>query len=62
MDDATLRRVMPQALEALDLTWPHPQTRGKVRDLFSLPPDRYLIVTTDRLSAFDERCDLGMVI
>lgn len=53
MDDATLRRVMPQALEALDLAWPHPQTRGKVRDLFSLPPDRYLIVTTDRLSAFD---------
>src|SRR5579875_1991747 len=27
--------------------------RGKVRDVFELPDDRLLIVSTDRLSAFD---------
>ncbi|MDI3260911.1 MAG: phosphoribosylaminoimidazolesuccinocarboxamide synthase, partial [Sinobacteraceae bacterium] len=27
--------------------------RGKVRDLYALGPDHLLIVTTDRLSAFD---------
>jgi phosphoribosylaminoimidazole-succinocarboxamide synthase len=35
------------------LDWPYEHARGKVRDLFSLPDDRWLIVTTDRLSAFD---------
>ncbi|MCL7451528.1 MAG: phosphoribosylaminoimidazolesuccinocarboxamide synthase [Anaerolineae bacterium] len=53
MDDATLRRLIPQALQGIDLAWPHARARGKVRDLFSLPGGRYLIATTDRLSAFD---------
>jgi phosphoribosylaminoimidazole-succinocarboxamide synthase len=53
MDDSTLRQTIPQALRGIDLAWPYDRARGKVRDLFSLPGDRCLIVTTDRLSAFD---------
>jgi len=53
MDDSTLRQAIPQALLGIDLAWPHERARGKVRELFSLPQDRCLIVTTDRLSAFD---------
>ena len=53
MDDSSLRRLIPQALHGIYLAWPHRSTRGKVRDLFFLPGDRSLIVTTDRLSAFD---------
>lgn len=34
--------------------------RGKVRDVYDLPPDRLLIVATDRISAFD--CILGTPI
>jgi phosphoribosylaminoimidazole-succinocarboxamide synthase len=48
-----LEQTIPQALEAVEIDWPHNHARGKVRDLFSLPEDRWLIVTTDRLSAFD---------
>jgi phosphoribosylaminoimidazole-succinocarboxamide synthase len=32
---------------------PYPCQRGKVRDVYLLPDDRLLLVTTDRLSAFD---------
>jgi phosphoribosylaminoimidazole-succinocarboxamide synthase len=53
LDRDTLKQRIPQALEAVELDWPHGRERGKVRDLFSLPDDRWLIVTTDRLSAFD---------
>jgi phosphoribosylaminoimidazole-succinocarboxamide synthase len=53
IEDSTLRQLIPQALQGIDLAWPHRRARGKVRDLFSLPGDRYLIATTDRLSAFD---------
>jgi phosphoribosylaminoimidazole-succinocarboxamide synthase len=53
MDESTLRQTVPEALEETDLAWPHEHARGKVRDLFSLPGERRLIVTTDRLSAFD---------
>jgi len=53
MDQDSLRQYVPQALETVTLDWPYTSTRGKVRDLFSLPDDRWLIVTTDRLSAFD---------
>jgi len=35
------------------LDWPYARGQGKVRDLFSLPDGRRLLVATDRLSAFD---------
>jgi len=53
LDQSALRQYISQALEAVEVDWPHDHTRGKVRDLFSLPDGRRLIVTTDRLSAFD---------
>ncbi len=49
----TWLRHLPQALEGIEVDWPYERARGKVRDLFALPDDRWLIVTTDRLSAFD---------
>jgi phosphoribosylaminoimidazole-succinocarboxamide synthase len=42
-----------EPLTGLDLSWPHAHSRGKVRDSLSLPGKRRLLVTTDRLSAFD---------
>ncbi len=53
IDADTLLHHVPEALEKVTLDWPYDHARGKVRDLFSLPGDRWLIVTTDRLSAFD---------
>lgn len=53
LDRTTLLQHIPQALGAIDLAWPLPQSRGKVRDSFSLPRGRLALVTTDRLSAFD---------
>lgn len=53
IDRSTLVRCIPQALDGVELEWPYEHARGKVRDLFSLPDERWLIVTTDRLSAFD---------
>ncbi len=45
---------IPQALQGVDLDWSHGRVRGKVRDIFPLPDQQRLaIVTTDRLSAFD---------
>jgi phosphoribosylaminoimidazole-succinocarboxamide synthase len=49
----TLKQHIPQALEAVEIDWPHGCERGKVRDSFLLPDGRRVIVTTDRLSAFD---------
>jgi phosphoribosylaminoimidazole-succinocarboxamide synthase len=49
----TLKQHIPQALTGVELDWPHGRERGKVRDIFPLPNGRRLIVTTDRLSAFD---------
>jgi phosphoribosylaminoimidazole-succinocarboxamide synthase len=49
---AEAEALLPQALEATDLPLPNKQT-GKVRDSYSLPGGRRLLVTTDRLSAFD---------
>jgi phosphoribosylaminoimidazole-succinocarboxamide synthase len=40
-------------LTTVDLDWPFPRTQGKVRESFSLPDGCRLLVTTDRLSAFD---------
>jgi phosphoribosylaminoimidazole-succinocarboxamide synthase len=53
LDHDTLERYIPQALRGVEADWPHHHACGKVRDLFSLPDGRWLIVTTDRLSAFD---------
>jgi phosphoribosylaminoimidazole-succinocarboxamide synthase len=53
LDRAILKQHIPQALTGVEIDWPHGGERGKVRDLFELPDNRWLIVTTDRLSAFD---------
>jgi phosphoribosylaminoimidazole-succinocarboxamide synthase len=53
LDRSALKQHIPQALTGVEIDWPHSRERGKVRDLFALPDNRWLIVTTDRLSAFD---------
>lgn len=52
ISDEAIRQTIPQAFEASDLSLPG-RTTGKVRDWYTLPGGRRLIVTTDRLSAFD---------
>jgi phosphoribosylaminoimidazole-succinocarboxamide synthase len=47
-----LIKLLPQALNETDLQLPG-KTSGKVRDWYDLPNGQRLIVTTDRLSAFD---------
>lgn len=47
-----LRELLPSALDETNLTLPNKQA-GKVRDWYNLPDGKRLIVTTDRLSAFD---------
>ncbi|MFT3894446.1 MAG: phosphoribosylaminoimidazolesuccinocarboxamide synthase [Anaerolineales bacterium] len=47
-----LRELLPSALDKTNLPLPNKQT-GKVRDWYDLPDGKRLIVTTDRLSAFD---------
>ena len=47
-----LRELLPNALGATNLPLPG-KTSGKVRDWYELPNGKRLIVTTDRLSAFD---------
>ncbi|MGC8873820.1 MAG: phosphoribosylaminoimidazolesuccinocarboxamide synthase [Chloroflexia bacterium] len=46
-------RADDHVVRAIELSWPFPKGRGKVREWFSLPDGRRLLVTTDRLSAFD---------
>jgi phosphoribosylaminoimidazole-succinocarboxamide synthase len=48
----TLTNLIPQALNETNLPLPN-KTTGKVRDWYDLPDNQRLIVTTDRLSAFD---------
>lgn len=50
--DENLIELIPHALGETNLPLPG-KTRGKVRDWYDLPDGRRLIVTTDRLSAFD---------
>src|SRR5688572_14422231 len=45
--------LLPSALRETDLPLPN-KTSGKVRDWYDLPDGKRLIVTTDRLSAFDK--------
>lgn len=47
-----LRELLPKALDQTNLPLPNKQT-GKVRDWYDLSNGKRLIVTTDRLSAFD---------
>jgi phosphoribosylaminoimidazole-succinocarboxamide synthase len=47
-----LIKLLSQALDETNLPLPNRQT-GKVRDWYDLPNDERLIITTDRLSAFD---------
>ena len=47
-----LKQLLPEALEETELPLPN-KTSGKVRDWYDLPDGKRLIVTTDRLSAFD---------
>jgi phosphoribosylaminoimidazole-succinocarboxamide synthase len=44
--------ILPQALDCTNLSLPG-RASGKVRDWYDLPEEKRLIVTTDRLSAFD---------
>ncbi|HSJ58657.1 MAG TPA: phosphoribosylaminoimidazolesuccinocarboxamide synthase [Anaerolineae bacterium] len=54
MELERFKQAIPQALTGVEVEWPHERSRGKVRDSFLLPGGRRLIVTTDRLSAFDQ--------
>ena len=47
-----LTQLLPHALKETDLPLPG-RTSGKVRDWYDLPDGKRLIITTDRLSAFD---------
>ena len=47
-----LLKLLPQALEGTDLPLDG-RAVGKVREWYNLPDGKRLIVTTDRLSAFD---------
>ncbi len=52
LDPTEIEALLPQALSASDLPLPGKQS-GKVRDSYRLAGGRLLLVTTDRLSAFD---------
>lgn len=52
ISQSDLLKLLPQALAATILPLPG-KTSGKVRDWYNLPAGKRLIVTTDRLSAFD---------
>jgi phosphoribosylaminoimidazole-succinocarboxamide synthase len=54
IDQAALVSAIPHTLSGLDLVWPYAKHSGKVRESFSLPGGRRLLVATDRLSAFDQ--------
>lgn len=54
--EATLRALLPTALESVNLSFLGHRTQGKVRDLYTIADpagDRMVMVTTDRISAFD---------
>jgi phosphoribosylaminoimidazole-succinocarboxamide synthase len=58
LDQATLRQALPYALDGVDLPFLGPKNQGKVRDIYDRG-DHLILVTTDRLSAFDRI--LGLV-
>jgi len=53
LDKTILRQHIPDAIRQVQADWPYPRQSGKVREAFLLPDGRRLLVTTDRLSAFD---------
>jgi phosphoribosylaminoimidazole-succinocarboxamide synthase len=63
LDQATLRQALPHALDGVDLPFLGPKSQGKVRDIYNRSDhnrgDHLVLVTTDRLSAFDRI--LGLV-
>lgn len=52
LDKETILNLLPYAFERSELALPQAQA-GKVRDWYTLPGNRRLFITTDRLSAFD---------
>lgn len=58
LDSATLHQALPHALDQVDLVGLGPKRQGKVRDIYRRG-DHLILVTTDRLSAFDRI--LGLV-
>lgn len=58
LDQATLRQALPLALDGVDLPFLGAKMQGKVRDIYTRG-DQLILVTTDRLSAFDRI--LGLV-
>jgi len=59
IDEAVLRHAAAMAFAQADLPGLGPRRQGKVRDYYSLEGGRRLLITTDRLSAFDRV--LGLV-
>ncbi|MDI7274715.1 MAG: phosphoribosylaminoimidazolesuccinocarboxamide synthase [Anaerolineae bacterium] len=57
--DSDLRRAAPLALDEVHLPGLGERSQGKVRDIYRLGDGRRLLITTDRLSAFDRV--LGLV-
>ena len=53
IDDATLRAALAHPLDAAELDLPGVRYQGKVRDNYTLGDGRRVLVTTDRISAFD---------
>ncbi|RME83476.1 MAG: phosphoribosylaminoimidazolesuccinocarboxamide synthase [Caldilineae bacterium] len=53
LDKDQLIAAIPHALESVDLEGFGEKEQGKVRDIYRLGPDRRLLITTDRVSAFD---------
>src|SRR4051812_33520524 len=58
LDQAALYKALPLALDGVNLPFLGVKKQGKVRDIYSRG-DRIILVTTDRLSAFDHI--LGLV-
>lgn len=59
LDVHTIKALIPQALDGVDLPGLGDKRNGKVRDYYVLPDGRRVLITTDRLSAFDRV--LGLV-
>ena len=58
LTSAQLQAALPHALAGVDLPWLGVRQRGKVRDIYA-EGDQLLLITSDRLSAFDRV--LGLV-
>src|SRR5262245_30426676 len=58
LDQAALNQALPLALNGVELPFLGTKNQGKVRDIYSRG-DKLILVTTDRLSAFDRI--LGLV-